>query len=310
MKSFGIARPIADNGMTLPRLRRQHANGLLQLPAHLTVIAVLTLCMASLGCTYEKVLYDPWKQIEDLSESPDGRGGAGFEDDASKRWAHGFAVLVETLEGAKAKERAEYLADRLQTEAGVTGAWVRDQGAVVQVLAGQFKDPTAYDAQNTLERVRTAILDGDQPYSLAGIIPLKDDAEGEQGLTTEEAKEDAWNAKHYPGMYTLQIGYYDENFGDDFRLAAEKAVRTLRDAGEQAFYYHGNGLSMVTIGLFSDQDFVMQETTPGVRVQAYGPAITAVQKRYPKHLSNGRTIIEYNAGQKTGDQESFIVRIR
>ena len=63
-------------------------------------------------------------------------------------------------------------------------------------------------------------------------------------------------------LYTLQIAVYGRPDNTDatkedlaqFRKSAEEAVVQLRREGEQAYYYHGPNRSMVTVGIFSEDD--------------------------------------------------------
>lgn len=67
---------------------------------------------------------------------------------------------------------------------------------------------------------------------------------------------------------------------------------------------------MVMVGLFTESDFATKEIQPGVMIDSYGPRIRELQKKYPYNLGNGRTLIERLNDHSTGEQESFIVRIR
>ena len=111
--------------------------------------------------------------------------------------------------------------------------------------------------------------------------------------------------RNHPGAYTLQIGFYDEQFGDQFRQAAQEAAQVLRNDGHEAYFYHGPHRSMVTVGLFTENDFVQD----GVQ-SVYGPRIRELQQKHPYNLGNGRTLIQKVAGENLGEQPSFIVRVR
>jgi len=110
--------------------------------------------------------------------------------------------------------------------------------------------------------------------------------------------------RQHTGMYTLQIGVYDREYGQGYQRAAEQAVAVLREQQEQAFYYHGPHRSMVTIGLFTDDDFVIQEGR-----WSYGSSIRALQERFPYNLRNGLTMVEKQGGVTLGEQASCLVRV-
>lgn len=111
--------------------------------------------------------------------------------------------------------------------------------------------------------------------------------------------------RRFVGVYTLQIGYYDDEYGKDFRAAAERAVVVMREDGHEAYFYHGPHRSMVTIGLFSEKDFVREGVS-----SVYGPRIREAQKTHPYNLGNGRTLIQKVRGESVGEQPSFIVKVR
>ena len=114
-------------------------------------------------------------------------------------------------------------------------------------------------------------------------------------------------------LMTLQIGYYDEQYGEDFREAAELAAKELREQGDQAFYYHGPNRSLLTVGLFGQEDLV-QHTTPGqdgrIFVQTqYSQRVVELQKKYPHNLGNGLTLLQKQGGKDIGAQLSSLVRV-
>ena len=106
-------------------------------------------------------------------------------------------------------------------------------------------------------------------------------------------------------LYTLQIGFYDTEFGDDFRQAAEKAAAALREEGEEAYYFHGPQRSSFTIGAFGKDAATINEST-GEPV--YSAQVQALQQKYPYNLANGRTLNERRGGVVT-PQPSFLVEI-
>ena len=120
--------------------------------------------------------------------------------------------------------------------------------------------------------------------------------------------------KQHAGMYSLQIGFYDEAFGKEFRKAAEEMATILREDGVEAYYYHGPNISMVTVGLFDDSDLVKREVRmPNGLVsiqEGYGPRIKVLQEQFPNNLGNGATVIDKIDGQNLGPQPSFLVRVR
>ena len=114
------------------------------------------------------------------------------------------------------------------------------------------------------------------------------------------------NQPHYHDMYSLQILVYDLDYGSKFREAAEQAARTLRNDGDESYYYHGPHRSMVLIGLFTYAKAF--DSHPGGQ-DTYSQAVRQLQKKFPYNALNGRTIIEKVNGKSNTTQSSFLVRI-
>ena len=92
---------------------------------------------------------------------------------------------------------------------------------------------------------------------------------------------------------------------DYFREYAEQAVRTLREEGHEAYYYHGPFRSIITIGVFTyDQAFVSAGN-----VDTYAPHIRDLQKVFPFNLGNGSTINQKENGKDIGEQKSSLIRV-
>lgn len=265
----------------------------------LILIALLPLA----GCVETRVVYDGWgtfrEQFGDPPPPPDD-DDAGAGSPLARRDAEltGYAIKVQSFEGADRYRRANDMMRRLASK-GVGGLWLRETGQGVTVYRGRFETKTDLDAQRQLLETREIEFDGLKPYESIGIVTLSGGKEVEQ--------RDPADLRAYAGYYTLQIGYYDQEYGPDFRKAAEAAARELRGEGEQAYYYHGRYRSMVTIGLFTDDDFDRAGA-----VHVYGPRILELQRKYPYNLGNGRTIVQtFREGKKVEQREqaSSLVRV-
>ena len=175
--------------------------------------------------------------------------------------------------------------------------WFRDEGTRTVIYRGRYAAPNSQIARDDLEQTRKVALDGKQVFGAAVLVPI---AAGPQAAT---APQSPWDLRQFPGMYTLQIGFYDADYGKDFRAAAEEAVRVLRGDGQEAYYYHGPNRAMVCVGLFTDQDFV-QDVQGGM---AYGPRVRQLQEHFPYNLGNGVTLLQQRPGQQPTPQPSFLV---
>ena len=265
-------------------------------------IALLLAAALLAGCWETRVTYDGWahfrQQFGDPPSQPnDRRGGPGafqVSDPTS-----GWTIRLDSFEGPARYRRA---ADLMRSLAGkLEGIWMHQDSEKVNVFRGRFENVTDLDAQSALLETRALTIDGVKPYEGVQLVSLGVD--GQPRATTPLDLRQFSNQ----GLYTLQIGFYDDAYGTDFRDAAETAARELRDEGTQAFYYHGANRSMVTVELFSDADF--EQDGP---VRVYGPRMLQLQERFKYNLANGRTIVQkFNEGKKQQEvtQPSFIVKV-
>jgi len=258
----------------------------------------LVLLAGLLGaCIETRVVDDPWGELRKMAQesSPQGPGDRSRMP-ARPEGENAWSVLLDRFEGEAAREEAEAMKERLEEASRVPDLWIREQRSFVTLYRGRFAHPDRPEARNALRQSRMVSLDGARPFQTARLVPLGAGAEGAA---------DPWDLRNHSGRYSLQIGFYDEAFGSDFREAAEQAVRTLRETDDaEAYYYHGPHRSLVTVGLFDDADFKQGEGG----VFHYGPRIRKVQASYPHNLANGRTIIEKH-GEERATQPSFIVKV-
>lgn len=219
-----------------------------------------------------------------------------------------YSIELERYVGPARHQKAQALVNRLRKEARFTGVDIRDNAGFTIVSYGRFGDPYAPDALAAVQRVRAIELDGMRPYANAGFNSATADGGGSDPTIT-----DPLNLKRYPGMYTLQIGFYDDRFGPNYRQAAEDAVKQLRQDKIEAYFYHGPHHSIITVDLLSREEaFVEVENplAPGTKIEAYSQAVRDLRKKYPFNLGNGVTLIEKNKdGQVIGEQPSSLVRI-
>lgn len=79
-----------------------------------------------------------------------------------------------------------------------------------------------------------------------------------------------WNLVNAPPdrMWTLEIGAYKDH--PDRKKAAVEAVRAAREAGEEAYYYHGDTVSSVCIGAWPEAAVVEERTDPDPQARKNG----------------------------------------
>ncbi len=269
--------------------------------ARLLKLLLLTGLLLAWGCQYEiiskKSSWDDLRKLEarqnggpqDAQDSVDPGGGIALS---------GYAVRVDKFPGPDRQRLARQLIQRLERQWHLTDLWLRETGTTTYVLCGHFPSPDVDAAKQTLRAVQQVRIDGLQPYGAAQLVKAADPAAA--------VDLSPWDLRNFMGMYTLQIGFYDAQFGPNFRKAAQEAVAALRKQKVDAYFYQGPFRALITVGLFNeDQAFVVQPDG----VSAYSPEVHELQKKFPYNLGNGRTLIEKMNGQNLGAQPSFLVKV-
>lgn len=199
----------------------------------------------------------------------------------------GWVIVLGAFTGDDQEQNAREALARITAQTPLIGARISKKEKASVIEYGRFRDPADPAAKAELERVRAMVVDN-EPLSRSFFAP-PDAVEGSM------PQFDLRNWKNEPfasaALYTLQIAAYGRSDTkaptakerDEFRALAEKAVSQLRREGEQAFYYHGPFLSMVTIGLFDESD---------LSKGAESRRLSELKKRFPNNLLNGKGIRE------------------
>ncbi|RMH11386.1 MAG: hypothetical protein D6695_09265 [Planctomycetota bacterium] len=209
--------------------------------------------------------------------------------------------------------KAQALLEQVRTHGQLPDAFIMERNGRQVIAVGSY-DSLSQVARIELDRVRSLVIDGVRPYEHAFLAPPS--GELSRGSIPEY---DLRNARAQYGddaVYTLQIAVYGREDNKEpteqeraqFRKAAEEAAINLRQSGELAFYYHGPSRSMVTVGIFSEEDHHLER---GVAVES--ARLKLARDRHPLNLLNGRTIIEKartsSGGTVEREQPSFLVAI-
>ncbi|MEM6750479.1 MAG: hypothetical protein AAF612_08415 [Planctomycetota bacterium] len=257
--------------------------------------AAWLLCFCGCVVTEERVIRGGWLDLPGAIKG----GGAGVVGaDGRTRQEVGWTIEVARWTGQNGRSRA-WTGARVLRESGLPGqVWYREAGALVTLYFGRFASAEDPEASSMLSMVQGLTYEGGMPFASARLAPI--DPQSRAAPT-----DDPLDARRFAGSYTLAVGFYDPSFGEGYRDAAEQAARVLRDQGEEAYFYHASRNSLVTIGEFTDDDFVMHR---GAR--AYGPRVRAVQQRFPDFAGNGRVLERVRQGQVIGRRKTFLVRVR
>ncbi|MEM9416074.1 MAG: hypothetical protein AAGA29_11455 [Planctomycetota bacterium] len=266
----------------------------------ITFLALLALLVTLPGCETEtRVLNSTWTDSfgEIADRRPEPREALD-PNDPRVRSPQGYAVEIARFSGPDASAQAFRLTAELRTEVGLGDLWQSDGSQNAVVYAGRFRDPRSDRAKQMLQMVRAAQYDGGRPFASAQLVALSGDG-GEESIYNE------FDLRNHRGSITLQIGFYDINYGNNYRAAAETAVQVLRDEGEEAYFYHGPNRSLVTVGLFTRPEALV----PNGQTEQYSPAVRELQERFPHNLMNGVTF-ERRENGVGGVQSSFLVPVR
>jgi len=248
------------------------------------------------GCVEEQVVYNSWSLLEEMADEP-----ALTESDTSRQRqrrqrAKQWAVLIASIDGSGHRQAAADLVARLRRESRLTDVWARELEQQTLVFKGGYRDPTGRTALNAQRQVRMIKIDNARPFASAQLVPV---------VGGGNIAANPFDLRQFAGHYSLQVEVYDDGV-EGHRDVAEQRTQSLREQGDNAFYYHGPHRSMVTIGLFThDEAFVLKGN-----IDAYTPAIHDLQKRHPRNLHNGHTVIEKENGRQVREQPSFLVHIR
>jgi hypothetical protein len=258
----------------------------------LGAVVAMAAGLLGVGCEPEvrviRPSFEAWRAIADPPSGGQAKEGASVAP-------ADFSIVVGRFTGPNRFSEAHALSEQLAGASPFDDAWVEDASGTATVYFGRYTAANSEAARSALKQIHSIEFDGQFPYAHAVIVSLT--VEGRPAL-------DPWDLRQFVGSLTLQIGFYDSQFDGDFRKAAEQAVRVLREEGHEAYYYHGEHRSLVTIGLFSESDFERAGNT-----EVYGPRIKDLQKKFPFNLGNGLTLHEKLNGRDLGEQPSFVVRV-
>lgn len=198
-----------------------------------------------------------------------------------------WTIVIKSFDAALDADLAQQALVKVQTVGRLPEAELQVRGKAIAVVYGRFPAVEDAKAQAELKRVKNLEVDGAKPFALAVLMPptTVEAGSGEGSLDLRTARQVNPDAK-----YTLQVGSYEWAAGapqaeiEKARQAAEQAAKTLRKEGTEAYYYHGLRSSLVTAGLFSEEDVDPDD------VFSINPELTKLRKQFPHHLVNGQGV--------------------
>ncbi|HYE60840.1 MAG TPA: hypothetical protein VD997_02495 [Phycisphaerales bacterium] len=221
-----------------------------------------------------------------------------------------WSIVIVAASGEQANELAATALQKVRTVGGLPQAYTEQRGKSVVVAYGRYSGPDDPQAGRDLERIQGIEVDGERPFRGAVMVPPP--FEALEGSIPEYNLSSVKKARGKDALYTLQIAMYTRlNVNHpkpeelaEFRKNAEQAVNNLRREGEEAFYYHGQRGSMVTVGVFGPKDHDV--TKPGRE----SFALSEARRKYPFNLVNGaQLLVKVKNQAKASAQPSFLVPI-
>jgi hypothetical protein len=259
-----------------------------------TILSAMALALLICGCQPEtRVVRSSWDNFPADPKPSQSHDPEAYRDPAG---GQGWAIQVIQFTGNDRHDKARDLIQHLRGKASLAELWIEDLGDTATIYHGRFASVSAPSIRPAMAKVKTIQIEGEKPFTQCKLVALIGDG---------RVIADPFDLRQFIGYYSLQIGFYDRAFEGDFRAAAEQAVRSLREDGFEAYYYHGPFRSIIAIGVFSyDQAFVSAGTH-----DTYAPHIHKLQEQFPFNLGNGSTILQKVGGRDLGEQKSSLIRV-
>ncbi len=267
----------------------------MRLPA---VLLALTLALALGGC------------------ESGGSSSGGFQGFA-RRQTEEWTILCAELTGPFHRDNCRALADSLRATPDIRPADVRCDHDTTNESSRLY-----YSKYRRTRHPRTNHLD--TPKRLRDdmflIFDLADDrkrrifgnARAVRYIQPEGLALRKWALTNATGIYSLQIAvfYPEGNFTESRKLAGQ-LVAELRGEGHEAYFHHGETMSMVTIGSF-EESAVIKRKDGTVRLSEEVLRLQVADPRFEYNYENGR-VINRKIGSVKGttkfSNHSFLVRI-
>ena len=152
------------------------------------------------------------------------------------------------------------------------------------------------ELNNDLEMLHELIDDEERRFFITARRVV---APSQHGVTSSE-----WDLRDANATYTLQVGvYYNDANLQRRKAAAVAKCDALRAKGLEAYYYHADTCSMVTVGAFGPEAvldnrgqvrFVGRGNRQTQVAHHYGPEVVSLQKRDVCKYNRTNDNIEYN----------------
>lgn len=247
-------------------------------------------------------------------------GSGGWLDSQGEKWT------IQALEfrGPGSTDTAQQIADTLRQARGVVPEKVRVRsfGDVARIYYGTY-----------YRRVKPRTREREDSPELERDLKMLKELVDERGrhcflaarrvlAPSEAADRPEWNLRNSNAKYSLQVGvYYNDASMYDRRKAAVEKCAELRAKGYEAYYFHGETCSMVTVGAFGPEAVVDEhgkvrfiKAPDGSRRQVayrYSREVESLRKKPDCEYNLTNDNIEYNIGKwgRRVPVRSLLVRV-
>lgn len=249
--------------------------------------SILNCSCGSGGASNSPGLRDEGRRV--FSSNPRSQTNTNAHGASEVRNVGSWSIVLGSFSGETSQAAATARASVLMELLGRGDINVRTTKAGSAVLLGNYPSYNTDAAQKDLRWVRSQRIGGVMPFRRAFLAPpiMVIDPGQYPELSLGRARMTFGSR----AKYTLQIGAYESPDATEAKRAAEKAALSLRQEGTLAFYHHGSTRSMVTVGVFNDDDL-------GANLQPSSPGLIALMKMFPHNLLNGQGVLERRLGSE------------
>ncbi len=217
-----------------------------------------------------------------------------------------YSIRLTAVIGPDHVQRVQAYKEHTEQETHWTGLFVVVKGNFSELYWGKY--PSKEAAQGDLQRARNFRTHlGIQAFPKPEILPIPGSDVGPPEMNLANTK----------GVYTVLIAtFYDVPKDNYFgrRQIAVDCCKNLRQDGEEAYYYHAAGQSIVTIGCFDASAIKEVRVGPYTSNEVTSEGIRQALRKHPLLAENGRAmkVRVPDIFSKTAvwvDKHSYVIRI-
>ncbi len=202
-----------------------------------TVALLMLVALGAVSCSENKA---PKQQSPSLAAAPGADAGAkpaGVQRAAPIPKGSQWTILCREISGPGHIERARQFKEALMKTPGMRDWHLLHKENQSQIYYGYYKSYTDARAQADHQKVDSMTdAQGRRPFRIAVLVPLD----------AADVGPPEWNLVNAKGYWSLQIGAYKNS--PERKQYAVDAVRAARQQGVEAYYYHGENMSVVCVG--------------------------------------------------------------